>query len=116
MSGETQTADPNDRPERNVDASDLTLFQHNILIALANSVERREYGLGIKRKLRGHYDEEINHGRLYQNLDELVEKGLVEKEMKDARTNWYCLTDAGLELLKKDTERRSRAVLRRQDA
>ena len=37
----------------------------------------------------------MNHGRLYPNLDELVEKGLVEKGQKDRRTNVYHLTQRG---------------------
>ena len=38
----------------------------------------------------------INHGRLYPNLDALVETGLVEKEAgPDRRTNYYVLSPAG---------------------
>jgi len=39
--------------------------------------------------------QEIHHGRLYPNLDTLVEKGLVEKGEKDRRTNVYTLTRRG---------------------
>jgi DNA-binding PadR family transcriptional regulator len=38
---------------------------------------------------------EIHHGRLYPNLDTLVEKGLVEKGELDRRTNYYTLTRRG---------------------
>ena len=34
-------------------------------------------------------------GRLYPNLDTLVEKGLVEKGEKDRRTNVYTVTKCG---------------------
>ncbi|MFC7325940.1 helix-turn-helix transcriptional regulator, partial [Halorubrum rutilum] len=34
-------------------------------------------------------------GRLYPNLDTLVEKGLVEKSQRDKRTNEYATTRRG---------------------
>jgi DNA-binding PadR family transcriptional regulator len=71
---------------------DLTAFQHNILIILA---EEPMYGLAIKRQLEGYYGTEVNHGRLYPNLDTLVEMGLVEKSELDKRTNQYALTSDG---------------------
>lgn len=70
----------------------LTAFQHNILVILA---EEARYGLAIKRELETFYDEEVNHGRLYPNLDDLVEMGLIRKSELDKRTNEYSLTDAG---------------------
>jgi DNA-binding PadR family transcriptional regulator len=53
------------------------------------------YGLAIKRELEDYYGTEVNHGRLYPNLDELVGMGLVEKSELDKRTNQYELTDDG---------------------
>ena len=53
------------------------------------------YGLAIKRELEAYYGSEVNHGRLYPNLDDLVEDGLVEKSELDKRTNQYELTEAG---------------------
>lgn len=73
-------------------AHDLTAFQHNILVILA---EEPMYGLAIKRELESYYDTEVNHGRLYPNLDDLVERGLVAKSELDKRTNQYELTDDG---------------------
>jgi DNA-binding PadR family transcriptional regulator len=70
----------------------LTAFQQNILTILA---EEARYGLAIKRELEAYYDSEVNHGRLYPNLDDLVEMGLVEKSELDKRTNQYALTDDG---------------------
>ncbi|MFW6003310.1 MAG: PadR family transcriptional regulator [Halanaeroarchaeum sp.] len=75
-------------------ARDLTAFQKNILTVLA---EEPRYGLAIKRELESYYDDEVNHGRLYPNLDDLVTKGLVEKSELDKRTNEYALTDDGYE-------------------
>ncbi|MFO7907959.1 MAG: helix-turn-helix transcriptional regulator [Pirellulaceae bacterium] len=48
------------------------------------------HGLAIKEELEDYYEKEIHHGRLYPNLDTLVEKGLVEKGQRDRRTNYYC--------------------------
>ena len=75
-------------------ARELTAFQQNILTILA---EEARYGLAIKRELEEYYDDEVNHGRLYPNLDDLVEMGLVEKSELDKRTNQYALTDEGYE-------------------
>ncbi|THE63565.1 PadR family transcriptional regulator [Salinadaptatus halalkaliphilus] len=75
-------------------ARELTAFQTNILVILA---KEPMYGLAIKRELEEYYGTEVNHGRLYPNLDELVELGLVEKSELDKRTNQYSLTDDGYE-------------------
>ena len=73
-------------------ARDLTAFQQNILTILA---EEGMYGLAIKRELEEYYQTEVNHGRLYPNLDDLVEMDLVEKSELDKRTNQYELTEKG---------------------
>ena len=72
---------------------DLTGFQRDLLYAIAGFDE--PHGLAIKEVLEDYYEKEINHGRLYPNLDTLVEKGLVEKGNKDRRTNFYILTRRG---------------------
>ncbi len=77
-------------------ARELTAFQQNILTILA---EESRYGLAIKRELETYYDSEVNHGRLYPNLDDLVEMGLVEKSELDKRTNQYALTEEGYQTL-----------------
>lgn len=77
-------------------ARNLTAFQYNILVVLSREPM---YGLAIKRHLEAYYLSEVNHGRLYPNLDELVEDGLVSKSELDKRTNEYALTDEGYETL-----------------
>ncbi|PSQ61480.1 MAG: PadR family transcriptional regulator [Halobacteriales archaeon SW_9_67_25] len=72
---------------------DLTGFQRDLLVVIAGLDE--PHGLAIKDELEEYYESEVNHGRLYPNLDELVEKGLVEKGQKDRRTNVYHLTQRG---------------------
>lgn len=71
----------------------LTGFQRDILYVVAGLEDPK--GTGIKDELDQYYETEIHHGRLYPNLDELVEQGLVEKGKKDDRTNEYRLTDRG---------------------
>jgi DNA-binding PadR family transcriptional regulator len=72
---------------------DLTAFQRDLLYVIAGT--DRPYGLEIKEALDDYYEKEIQHGRLYPNLDTLVEKGLVEKGELDRRTNYYNLTRRG---------------------
>jgi len=80
---------------------DLTGFQRDLLTVIAGL--ENPNGLEIKSEMEHYYESTINHGRLYPNLDTLVDRGLVEKTKQDERTNAYRLTDAGAGLL---TERR----------
>ena len=89
------------QPAARTDVRDLTAFQKNILTVLA---EEPRYGLAIKRELEEYYGQEVNHGRLYPNLDDLVNKNLVEKSELDKRTNQYALTDAGFDAVVDDLE------------
>jgi DNA-binding PadR family transcriptional regulator len=72
---------------------DLTGFQRDLLYTVAGLDE--PHGLAIKDELEEYYEKEIHHGRLYPNLDTLVDKGLVEKGELDRRTNFYSLTKRG---------------------
>ena len=72
---------------------DLTGFQRDILYVLGGLESPK--GLAIKDELDSYYSTDINHGRLYPNLDALVEKGLIEKGRIDDRTNSYSLTSRG---------------------
>ena len=72
---------------------DLTGFQRDLLYVIAGLDE--PHGLALKEELEDYYEGEIHHGRLYPNLDELVEKGLVDKGKVDRRTNYYKLTQRG---------------------
>lgn len=72
---------------------DLTGFQRDLLFVIAGQGD--PHGLAIKEELEKYYEQEIHHGRLYPNLDTLVEKGLVEKGERDRRTNSYSLTRRG---------------------
>jgi len=69
---------------------ELSAFQRDILFIICGSDEPN--GLKIKNELEQYYSESINHGRLYPNLDQLVESGLLTKGKVDGRTNKYELT------------------------
>jgi DNA-binding PadR family transcriptional regulator len=74
--------------------SDLRGFQRDAL----RCIEKldKPHGLAVKNELEAARDmDEVHHGRLYPNLDELVDKGLVGKGMKDRRTNVYTMTRRG---------------------
>jgi PadR family transcriptional regulator PadR len=77
--------------------NDLTGFQRDLLSVIAGLDEPK--GLAIKEEMDEYYEEEINHGRLYPNLDTLVDAGLVEKGSIDDRTNSYSLTADGESVL-----------------
>lgn len=72
---------------------DLTAFQRDCLYVIAGLDD--PHGLAVKGELEEYYEKEIHHGRLYPNLDTLVEKGLVEKGELDRRTNLYSVTRRG---------------------
>lgn len=76
---------------------DLTSFQRDILYVTMGS--ERPSGQEIKDELEGEL-EEITHGRLYPNLDTLVEKSYLEKGMIDRRTNFYTLSEKGVKALR----------------
>lgn len=72
---------------------DLTGFQRDLLRVIGGKGE--PIGLDVKEAVESYYESEINHGRLYPNLDTLVNKGLIRKQEKDGRTNTYKLTRRG---------------------
>ncbi|SIS18763.1 PadR family transcriptional regulator [Natronorubrum thiooxidans] len=77
---------------------DLTGFQRDLLYVIAGADQPS--GQDVKDEVEQYYNSEINHGRLYPNLDTLVNKALVEKGQLDRRTNYYAISDRGLEQIK----------------
>jgi DNA-binding PadR family transcriptional regulator len=73
--------------------NELTGFHRDFLYVIAGLDTPK--GVAIKVELDEYYPKEINHGRLYPNLDRLDEKGLVDKDRVDDRTNSYSLTEEG---------------------
>lgn len=54
----------------------------------------------VGSELQEYYDSEVNRGRLYTNLNALVDEGLVKKDQHDRRTNAYTLIEAGEQVLR----------------
>lgn len=73
--------------------TDMTGFQRNLLLVTAALAGERPHGLVIKEELESLAGDAVNHGRLYQNLGDLVDEGYVRKTPVDGRTNAYELTD-----------------------
>ena len=71
---------------------DLTAFQRDVLYVVAGL--DRPSGQEIKSELQESIDR-ITHGRLYPNLDSLVEDGYLSQGQQDRRTNYYELTSTG---------------------
>jgi len=75
----------------------LTGFQRDLLYCIVGTDDPS--GQEVRRELKQSSSIEVNHSRLYPNLDDLVDKGLVEKQSKDRRTNLYRLTDQARKLI-----------------
>lgn len=90
--------------------TDLTGFQRDMLAGIAkleDENDQKPHGLAIKQFLQTWYESDIHHGRLYPNLDTLVEKGLVDKGSRDRRTNTYTLSKRGEREARKDANLRA---------
>jgi len=77
--------------------ADLPAFARDLLWA----IDRRgpSKGVALKNEIEAYYGEPQNHGRVYPNLNDLVDEGLVAKTARDKRTNEYALTDHGAAVL-----------------
>ena len=92
---------PTDEPHSNETTwYDLLGFQRDLLLVAAEvDGEELPKGLTLMSRLEDRYSDPINHGRLYSNLGDLEDEGLIETEEFDGRTNAYRITDRGRELL-----------------
>lgn len=88
--------------------NDLTGFQRDLLYVIAGS--NQPSGQDVKEQIEQYYSSDINHGRLYPNLDTLVNKELVEKGQLDRRTNYYDITDSGKQAIRERREWKSQYV------
>ncbi|AUV82783.1 PadR family transcriptional regulator [Salinigranum rubrum] len=86
----------------------LTGFQRDLMFVIADLDQPS--GQAIKERLEEELGIETNHGRLYPNLDTLVEEGFVERGNLDRRTNYYVLSDAGRQALVERREWEDRAL------
>lgn len=76
---------------------ELTGFQRDLLYVIAG--HDQPSGTEIMTELETELGE-ITRGRLYPNLDTLVEKGYLEKGSLDRRTNYYALSEYGHQALR----------------
>jgi len=99
----TDSTTPTDPETHRIHHTDLTTFKIDLLVVCARLEQSIPHvkGLAIKEGLADIRDEEINHGRLYPNLDDLDDLGMIEKRAQeiDDRTNSYRVTQAGFRLL-----------------
>ena len=56
-------------------------------------------GQDIRGRMKAEHDEDVDHGRLYPNLNDLVDVGLLDKGEKDLRSNYYQITNDGQRLV-----------------
>ncbi|ELY41620.1 PadR family transcriptional regulator [Natronorubrum sulfidifaciens] len=87
---------------------DLTGFQRDLLYVIAGADQPS--GQDVKDEIEQYYSSEINHGRLYPNLDTVVNKELVEKGQLDRRTNYYAITDEGEQAIEDRREWKSQYI------
>lgn len=78
---------------------DLSAFQRDLLLVI-NKLERPS-GQAVKEELEIYYEESVTTGRLYSNLDTLVEKDYLVKGAANRRTNYYELTEKATSALAK---------------
>jgi DNA-binding PadR family transcriptional regulator len=91
---------------------DCTAFERDTLVAIAALTARNgrpPKGPAIVEVLEADY-QEVNDGRLYPSLGDLVERGLIIKSARDHRTNEYALTGRGRRELRADARCRMAAV------
>ena len=83
-----------------MDPKELTAFQRDLLRVVAESGPCS--GTTIRDEIQRKYSSEINHGRLYPNLDKLSDDGYIVKreEEPDRRTNTYHLSGKGISTLR----------------
>lgn len=82
---------------------ELTGFRRDLLEAVA--LNERGSGQDVREHVEDEYETQINHGRLYPNLDVLCNKGLIEKGEIDRRTNSYETTPRGKRVLSAGIDR-----------
>jgi len=72
---------------------DLRGFQRDLLFVVRGLVEPN--GQEIRRELEQTLGAEVQQSRLYSNLNDLIDAGLLEKSQLNGRTNRYTLTREG---------------------
>ena len=76
---------------------ELTGFQRDLLVDIYQMDQPS--GQAIRGRLEAEHGEVVTTGRLYPNLDDLVDYGLIDKGEQDLRTNYYDVTNDGRRLV-----------------
>ena len=56
-------------------------------------------GQDIRGRMKAEHNEDVDHGRLYPNLNDLVDLGLLDKGEQNLRSNYYQITNDGQRLV-----------------
>jgi len=81
---------------------DLTGFQRDILVEIYQMDQPS--GQAIRGRIEAEHGEDVTNTRLYSNLNDLVDYGLIDKGEQNRRTNYYEVTNDGQRLVE-DTAR-----------
>jgi DNA-binding PadR family transcriptional regulator len=81
---------------------DLNAFQRDLVVEIYQMDQPS--GQAISGRLEAEHGVDVTHTRLYSNLNDLVDLGLLDKGEQDQRTNYYQITNDGQTLVE-DTAR-----------
>lgn len=73
--------------------ADLTALQRDIMFTVAGLDSPN--GQEIRRELAETQGRDVLSGHIYLSLEQLVDRGLIEKGRRDGRSNEYALTGDG---------------------
>ena len=81
---------------------DLTGFERDLIVEIYQMDQPS--GQVIRRRIEAEHGEDVTSTRLYSNLNDLVDYGLLDKGEQNHRTNYYQITNDGRRLVE-DTAR-----------
>lgn len=76
---------------------ELTGFQRDLLYIIPS--QEKPSGQYLRDELNDYLGRDITHGQLYPNLDTLVDAELVTKGQIDRRTNFYTVSEMGIQAI-----------------
>ena len=89
---------------------ELTRHEEILMISVLN-LKENAYGVYIRRRIKETTEKNWNYGTLYRMLNQLVDKGLLERlegiplpEKGGRRKNYYSLTKEGIKALQETFE------------
>ena len=76
---------------------DLTGFERDLIVEIYQMDQPS--GQSIRRRIEAEHGEDVTSTRLYSNLNDLVDYGLIDKGEQNHRTNYYEVTNDGRRLV-----------------